>query len=306
MLEEKQISLKEYPEAFNPSIVKYGDGYLLTFRVTQGVNIWRNNYIGTVMLNEEFIPIGEPQLLFQEDGGEVHGEDARIVAVGGKYYIVTNDDLQKIGKMSHLVRFICVSELKEESGFFSLTPPVILQHSIKGGLQKIEKNWSPFIWQDQLLFSYFLSPHEVVSPDLNTGEAVPICMTKCSWDWPYGEIRGGTPAEIVDGVYLAFFHSSTRDFSLLKKRGIFYFMGAYTFSPEPPFPLLKGSEYPIVGSQFYDAPRSRFQVIFPGGFIHKDPFIYVVYGKNDHEIWYAKLDKQELLQSMKELPQRAL
>lgn len=60
--------------------------------------------------------------------------------------------------------------------------------------------------------------------------------------WEFGAPRGGTPALLVNGEYLAFFHSKKRVFKhgTTSKIGT-YFMGAYTFSSEPPFMLLRAS-----------------------------------------------------------------
>jgi predicted GH43/DUF377 family glycosyl hydrolase len=40
-------------------------------------------------------------------------------------------------------------------------------------------------------------------------------------------------------------------------------------------------------------------VIFPGGFVVIDPYIYVAYGKDDHEMWIAPIDKAELKKALK-------
>lgn len=302
LLEENIIAIDGYPDAYNPSIAQYGENYLLIFRLTTGANRRQDNRIGLIVLDQEFNPIGTPQILSQKDGQTVYGGDARIIAVGDKMYLTFSDDPLNMGKAFQWMRSMCVSELKEENGVFWLTPPLSLRHTTKDGLQAAEKNWSPFDWQGQLLLSYYLSPHEVLLPDLDTGESQPLYMSEFSWNWPYGRIRGGTPSILVDGVYMGFFHSSIRNKKLLGKSCLVYFMGAYIFSPEPPFEILKVSQEPIVGSHFYGKDYIRsMQVIFPGGFIHKDPFIYVIYCRNEKEICYAKLDKKQLLQSMKEL-----
>jgi hypothetical protein len=50
--------------------------------------------------------------------------------------------------------------------------------------------------------------------------------------WNYGELRGGTEAKLVGDEYLAFFHSQG---TVHSRFSMTYWMGAYTFSREPPF-----------------------------------------------------------------------
>lgn len=84
-----------------------------------------------------------------------------------------------------------------------------------------------------------------------------------------------------------------------------YFMGAYTFSSEPPFAITKISPKPIVGKGFYSGiPYTSYywkknqRVIFPGGYLYDDDFIWVAYGREDHEIWIVKLNREGLIQSL--------
>ena len=75
-------------------------------------------------------------------------------------------------------------------------------------------------------------------------------------------------------------------------------MGAYTFSAEPPFQVKRISPKPIVAEGFYSCSNAEKRVIFPGGSIVSDDKIYVVYGKDDCEIWIATLDKNALMNSL--------
>ena len=63
VLANTRIHLDDYPGAFNPSLIQFNKGFLLTFRYipdhTQG---WVS-YIGVVPLNEALQPISAPQLL---------------------------------------------------------------------------------------------------------------------------------------------------------------------------------------------------------------------------------------------------
>jgi len=63
--------------------------------------------------------------------------------------------------------------------------------------------------------------------------------------WEYGEIRGGTNAVFLEGrgEYLGMFHSMG---NLAMESKSTYFFGAFTFSADPPFRLLRLSHMPIL------------------------------------------------------------
>ena len=119
--------------------------------------------------------------------------------------------------------------------------------------------------------------------------------------WPYGALRGGTNAVFLPqhNVYLAFFHSAGHLRTNALKT---YFMGAYTFSTEPPFSITAISEEPIIGEDFYNKQKHYYwsprRVIFPCGCLADEHFIWVSYGKEDREMWIAKIDKKMLLDSL--------
>lgn len=45
-------------------------------------------------------------------------------------------------------------------------------------------------------------------PDLEIGLCTSFVKSEMKYQWKWGVLRGGTRAELVDGEYLAFFHSS--------------------------------------------------------------------------------------------------
>jgi len=82
-----------------------------------------------------------------------------------------------------------------------------------------------------------------------------------------------------------------------------YFMGAYTFSNSPPFNITQISPEPIWAKNFYSGLNyerywGSVRVVFPCGFFTDEKFIWITYGRQDHELWIVKLDKQGLLKSL--------
>lgn len=303
IVQEKQITLADYPDAFNPSILKVNDGYLLSFRYCPNRSYDYLSYIGIARLNDQFECISSPQLLdMRISNPEIpsHTEDARLISVDEKIYLLFNDDPISKAPTPQDRRDIFLAELIINDTTIDMMPAVKLKHPLEYENQRIQKNWTPFDWKGTLLLSYQINPHEILSPDLETGEATPLYKTKIPKYWPLGQLRGGTPAQLVDNEYLAFFHSSTmlKTPASPKHQKYHYFMGAYTFEKDPPFRIKKFSLGPIVGSTFYSAQDVAKHVIFPGGFVYTAPYLYVVYGRDDREIWLVIIDKKGLMEHL--------
>lgn len=79
-------------------------------------------------------------------------------------------------------------------------------------------------------------------------------------------------------------------------------MGAYTFKPHPPFSITAISPWPIVADDFYRPPYYKtwkpLRCVFPAGIVVDEKYVWISYGRQDHEIWIAKLDKQKLMNSL--------
>lgn len=303
ILETKQILFQDFPNSFNPSLVEFNDNYLLTFRFSPDVNYqpWISHIV-VVLLNQEFSPISKPQIIETRQGGgsiPSQAEDARVFSYRGRNFIIYNDNTEVVFPTYHDRRDLYLAELFFKEGIFSLSAPQKLFCSQKSA-QLWQKNWVPFEWNQALFFGYMVVPHEILYPNLYTGECYSCYRTEMDFVWEGGMIKGGTPALPVDGEYLSFFHSS-KYMSSNVSQGFdlwHYFMGAYTFSSKPPFAIKKVSPYPIIEEGFYDEGFSYKKVIFPGGFVVKGDKIFLAYGKDDSEIWIAVLDIKGLKESL--------
>lgn len=306
VIETKKIHIDGFPDAWNPSFIKTDYGFLLTFRhCLTPTHPWVS-YIGIVKLDHQFNPISTPQLLNtrgEEDKTPSQAEDARIFTIGLNVYVMYNDNMTVVNPSAKQRRDIYIAELQETSDGFYLHPPIKITHTQKYSSVTWQKNWVPFEWNNQLLLDYLRKPHEILTCDLITGDAHPIFETRNDIEWRWGMVRGGTPALLVDGEYLSFFHSPSFTKSTVSN-GIsmyHYFMGAYTFSANPPFHITKISRSPIIGDDFYNESSYDKRVIFPGGFTIANDKFYMVYGKDDSEIWVATINKQKLMKSLKKV-----
>lgn len=307
VLETKQIYLPEYPYAFNPSIIRWDGCLLMSFRVLPDARCSFTSQIGLVWLDENFSPISAPQILVTQiqDSSIVpsRAEDARLVAIGKKLYMVYDDNQDVlITKGGYRVY---IAEIKFDGENFSVNNNQCLNQFEGESWLKREKSWVPFDYQGKMMLAYSLCPHLIFAPSMQDGVCETVCSTNNSIKWKWGDLRGGTPAIKEGNEYLSFFHSSI-DMPSQQSGGVVlthYFMGAYTFASEPPFNITQVSPKPIVAKGFYSGKKYQpywkpVQVVFPCGIISDKKYIWIAYGKQDHEIWIAKLDKKALLKSL--------
>lgn len=307
VLETKQIYIPGYPEAFNPSIIRWKDSLIMTFRIIPNAKDSFTCYLGIVFLDEEFNVVSTPQIL---DFRGPHlktpsrAEDARLVTFDDRLYIVYDDNVDiAISKAGFRVY---VAELVLEGSVFQLNNIDCLKKFEGESSERREKAWVPFDYNGNLLLSYMIDPHIIFYPILGTGECQTIARTSPKVPWSWGELRGGTPAiQIDESHYLSIFHSSTFLETIHSggKKMTHYFMGAYLFNAQPPFELTHISPEPIFGKFFYNGPVYKhywkpIRAVFPCGIIADGPYLWVSYGRDDHEIWVVKIDKNGLLKSL--------
>lgn len=296
ILASKKIFLKEFPHAYNPSILKFEDRYILTFRHCPDISKPWFSEIGIVILNQQFEPISTPQILqtrFKGHKAPPQAEDARILAHQGKLFLLYNDNVDKF-VYPNVKRHMYLAELTYRDNQFDLSVPKKLSY-VKPKLW--EKNWVPFLYENELFFIYSIFPHQILKPNLTTGECPTAYKHDFSNHWKWGKLRGGTPAQLVDGNYLAFFHSSNKGMEDRSSSKCQYYLGAYLFSAKPPFQILKMSPKPIQDARLFLSDRSR-RIFFPSGFLISGDNIYLVYGKDDREMGVAKIGKKALMKSL--------
>ncbi len=309
VLETKKLEIPGFPESWNPSIIRWENRYLLSFRVIPNPKTPFNSLLGVIWLDQEFQPVGEPQILnTREEGDPIpsRAEDGRLVIIGDQLYFIYSDNSEsKISKGGFRVY---VAQIGSEEGQFFLKNIEILRE-FEGESRAIrEKNWTPFDYQGNLLLAYSQSPHLIFYPIPGLGVCQTLFSTETPHHWDWGGLRGGTPGMEVEGVYLAFFHSCKKMATLHSegKEMLHYFMGAYTYSLDPPFPITRISPEPIIGKNFYHGPVYKpywgsLRVVFPCGYVYDDFSLWVAYGRQDREVWIAKLDKKGLLDSLIEI-----
>ena len=162
-----------------------------------------------------------------------------------------------------------------------------------------EKNWGYFTHEGRLRFVYGISPNHVVATIDEEGLCSHTeCPSNLAWKWD--QIRGGTPPILIDGEYVAFFHSSI-PWKTIPKYGLRrrYFMGAYAFEAKPPFRITRYTpEYLLAGSEHDVMIPGSPAVVFPCGAALVDGSIVVTYGSNDCECGWVSIPKSDLFARM--------
>jgi predicted GH43/DUF377 family glycosyl hydrolase len=305
VLETKRIDIPGYSHIFNPSIIKWKDAFLMSFRINND-DTYSTKKIGLILLDKNFNIKSKPYILqirhekkqcvFLHKNSRMHEQDTRLITVNNSLYMVYSHF--KIGRM-------LTAKVYFDGNNFFLNKPECLLYFDDANKTRIEKNWVPFQYNNNLLLAYSISPHKILLPIQGTEACKTYSYSPDLIDWAYGQLRGGTPALFVDGKYLAFFHSSL-DIKNANPQGQeirYYFMGAYMFEPKPPFNITHISARPIIGKDFYGGTQYKtwrpLRCIFPAGFIFDENYIWVSYGKQDHECWLVKLDKKKLIKSLK-------
>lgn len=237
VLATKKITIPGFDNAYNASIAPNDDGsFSLSFRYdkrmrnkhhVEKIKYYQEAFIGIVDLDSNLSPI--PGSVRTIDTGSAFSEDARLFKMESDYYLIYNE-LEKLNDFNcHTMR---ISKLNKEKTKIDWTA------RLEQNLSVIEKNWVPFEitnekGEKRVAFEYFINPQKVLiatdekistlKADIYPSQEV---LRSLIWERKWGSLRGGTPAYLVDGQYLAFFHTLYRRSN--NKKMAWYFMGAYT------------------------------------------------------------------------------
>jgi len=157
-----------------------------------------------------------------------------------------------------------------------------------------EKNWSPYVYNDDLFMITDFDPFLRVIKISYNNEAIIAgevhLASKKTSGWQYGELRGGTPLleepGANDGWLYGFIHSFLPDEKGFK-RYYYYTIVRYNhlnkyFEYHPnPLPMLDeepNEEYMMLWKH---SNGGHFKVVFPIGIMHHEHGVLVSFGKDD-------------------------
>jgi predicted GH43/DUF377 family glycosyl hydrolase len=297
ILSVKDIPIRDVEAPYNAALTKHGnEDYLLIFRYDIKMKgSFKHNYIACVELDGKL----EQKNSFRNINTlSDFSNDPRIFKADSQFFIVYNDT-QSLDMQDRAMK---IAKLNISN--FQLEDITNLDRKIK----KTEKNWIPFSYgndsAEEIYFIYSINPYEVLKLENhreNSLKKMHSQSKKIDFPWSWGSPRGGTQAELVDGEYLSFFHSSFTD--RIGKR--WYVMGAFTFEASPPFRVTAVSPHPLLFKGIYTSPRSKntsskLNCIFPSGLVltEGNKKILVSCGENDSTVKIITFDKEALLKSL--------
>jgi len=305
----KKLSIRGDIYPYNASIVKREpNGYHIIFRYDEiveksGIDFY--SHFGYAQLDDQFNQTEKEFVSLNTHNQSP--EDPRILRTKDKDYLVFNDFGQGRNQSN---RYMYMGEID----FEKLNIQNII--SFNPNLKFIEKNWVPFEYinkndKSEIYFEYSISPLKLLKVDHSSKSSITHLyssqeLKKIWWPELWGELRGGTPAQKLDGQYLAFFHSSFLD----RNDILWYCMAAYTFEETPPFRITGISHYPILFEGIYTTPYMNTadplkRVLFPCSFVVENreggDVIHISCGENDSGIRIITLNKKKLLSGLKKI-----
>jgi predicted GH43/DUF377 family glycosyl hydrolase len=300
VLSTKNVLIRDIEAPYNAALIKDEKGnYLLFFRYDiKKKGIFKHNYIACVALDEN---LDQKTDFIKIDTKSDFSNDPRALKIGSKFFLIFNDTISEDSKD----RVMKIAELNMSN--YQLNNITDLDRKIK----KTEKNWIPFSYRkeskEEIHFIYRIDPYDVLlleNPYENRLKDLTAHSEMKGFSWSWGIPRGGTPAVLVDGEYLTFFHSSFKD--RYGKR--WYMMGAFTFEAHPPFKITAVSPCPILFHGIYDSinlngASSKLRCIFPSGLVlsEDNSRVFVSCGENDSSVKIITFDTKTLLKSLNRL-----
>lgn len=290
---------------FNPGLVEHsGKRWLLVRRSKRiaELAIGLNDIVAFTLENNQ--PMTGWPLKIPKIHPNFHWEDCRgahyngrTVVAGCAFYMVNN----KSWSGAHVTAGIFGTP-DSQNGFGKLLGTQDWDYGGNGAHinakgRKPTKNLLPFFHEGRLHVVHWGSPHIIYEVD-EKGKVVqdfnsPNTMQSM---WKYGEVRGGTPPVLHDGLYWTFFHSSI---PWMGDRRQFH-AGLYAFEPTPPFKVVKMTTEPLLSGSRFDLWFSgKPLVCFPvGALLEKNGDWLVTYGVNDLQSGYCRIPHEALSKSL--------
>lgn len=314
LVDHQLVTLPEHvPDdvAYNASIAQVQNEFVMAFRLDRP----GSQNLAVVALDRAYSPKGPYTVLPtpHEVGAEPSAEDPRVIVLGQTPYVIYN---AAIWSGASSGRRMYVARLHVNSND-TLEPKISLDvakeiHLVEAGFgTRVEKNWTPFVYQDALHLIYQTNPPRVYRLDLDTLDDVGspwavghfVSQSDRRADFSFGPMRGGTPALYNAELdqYISFFHGTRdADFGIGKQR--YYMMGAYTFDTKPPFNITSLTQDPFDIPEPDARPLGSSRVVYPQGFVEDGNNFVISYGRNDASIFLLTLSKQGVFDRLKPMP----
>ena len=245
--------------------------------------------IGHVLVDENFRAIRCTHRIM----GMACNEDPRIVWLRDRMYLSTHWSIEGRIELREL-------ELTNRAEF-RIRKEMKFDHIFNDNTYRKrcrEKNWTPWVWNDQLLYTHTMNPHRILKINMATKTVSLKCVSFWSAPWwtaGWGlQFRLNTPpVRLSDGCYLSTFHCP----------GIGgYYSGFYLFEGKLPFRILRVSREPALTPLNTTAwnPRTGVKCIFLLGLLvnERHDSVIVTGGDNDHSVVAFHFSLNEIMASL--------
>lgn len=311
----KEIRLRErFIRPFNPAVIRCEDHYVVVFRSTTA-GLWsylkrylfkihdeKNYWVRLDFDCNQISAVRELVVPCDEAGMKWSPEDFRFVDVEGQIYGVFNDQMGRVGSKSphrrsmYMAKFVFVEDRLEVRDRICLNFAGAVEFYKGVDIESfVEKNWTPFVFENEIHLLYTIDPLLVLKPNLKTGECLEVFRENFQVSH-LGFPRGGTPAIDMGDRFLSFYHvlyrgPERRLFGYLK--GQCYYMSAFAFSKEAPFRIVGKIDAPIGAKNMYQKKK----IVFPSALIEQGDEFYLFWGVDDRLMFVGKVQMDRLIES---------
>jgi hypothetical protein len=295
--------------SFNPALVSDGHGgFIMAYRFVAKSDLIRR--IGICRLDSDMNVVNgsavdlSDLIEFADSKTDSQSRewfaDPRLFELQGKTWMVWNDGNRSEGNHQFMVELDVEGGLKPAGAAREIV--------INGGRRKNEKNWSFFEAEDKVWAVYSISPHEILSVDINSESKV-ICQSEVLVEWNpvyshyFGALRGGAQPVKVGDKFINLVHSS---FNMPKGKeyvaAVYEYSAKYPFAPvrELPTPVDLGTPKISAGMSAADNKLNptTSQVIYPTGLVISGENVWVSAGVNDSDLTLTKGTLKDLTAGM--------
>jgi len=293
--------------AFNPGLLRDGDGWLLAYRLVGGDGLRR---VGLCRLDAALKVVAGSPVAFSDRvrfaaGRDYAGPattwfaDPRLYRFAGRTFLYWNSGWHEPRNYQFLQEFDAAD----------LTP---IGHPrellLRGDRQRLEKNWTFFGGED-LYAVYSAMPHRILEFSLAGTDDIEFTDTYThAWDNEnysdaHGALRGGAPPQLADGHYWSFCHSvqgMDGDYR--------YSPAVYRFAGSPPFAPTGAPRAPLFAAMPREARRAFPKlnpavgdVVYPCGAAFHNGRWLVSLGLNDEHCAIVTLPHSEVAAALRPL-----
>lgn len=313
---QELYSIKEFENyrTYNPGvfILNNNSNPWFIYRVSNftlcglsGCKIWDNgnknkinSYIFLLAPNGEIIKVTHPEFAMENC---VRGcEDARTIVYKDKLMLVCNSSSGENCLRKMMIMELDLQELNEiklqyvpifgekRTMVREIMPSRYSELKIRFDQDKNQKNWMPFIFNDDLYFVYSVQPHIILKYH-EDGTCNKIYET--SNDSVPKNLRGGTSiVKTSSHYYLGLLHVREADHR--------YVTYMYAFDSSPPFGIAKISKPFVFGEGDIRTKRIQFASGLEMVNEHGVNYLYITYGEDDCRAKLCKIKETDAMNAL--------